>query len=50
MRHTLHLLTERSTVIADRIATGRLAVVGAVYSLGDGRARIVDSAGLDLPT
>jgi carbonic anhydrase len=47
VRQTLRLLTERSRLIADRVASGRLAIVGAVYNLGDGRARIVDSAGLD---
>jgi carbonic anhydrase len=50
VRHTLRLLTERSRLIADRIASGRLAVVGAVYALGDGRARIIDSVGLDHPS
>jgi carbonic anhydrase len=48
VRHTLRLLVERSSLIADRIATGRLAIVGAAYALKDGRARIVDSIGLDL--
>jgi len=48
VRHTLRLLTERSRLIADRVASGHLAVVGAVYHLADGRARIVDSVGLDL--
>jgi carbonic anhydrase len=48
VRHTLRLLTERSSLVAHRIASGRLAVVGAAYALGDGRARIVDSVGLDL--
>jgi len=48
VRHTQRLLTERSNLIADRIASGHLAVVGAVYNLSDGRARIVDSIGLDL--
>jgi len=48
VRHTLRLLTERSSLIGDRVASGRLAVVGATYTLGDGRARIVDSVGLDL--
>ena len=47
VRHTLRLLTERSSLVADRIASGRLAVVGAAYTLGDGRARIIDSVGLD---
>jgi carbonic anhydrase len=50
VRHTLRLLAERSALIADRVASGQLAVVGAMYNLGDGRARIVDSVGLDLPT
>ena len=48
VRHTLRLLTERSGLVAERIASGHLAVVGATYALGDGRARIVDSVGLDL--
>jgi carbonic anhydrase len=48
VRHTLRLLTERSRLISDRVASGQLAVVGAVYNLGDGRARIVDSVGLHL--
>ncbi len=48
VRHTLGLLTERSSLVADRIATGRLAVVGATYALRNGRARIVASVGLDL--
>ena len=47
VRHTLHLLTERSRLVADRVASGQLAVVGAVYNLRDGRARIVGSVGLD---
>ena len=47
VRHTLHLLTERSRLIGDRVDSGQLAVVGATYNLGDGRARIVDSVGLD---
>lgn len=48
VRHTLQLLTERSNLIADRISTGQLAVVGAAYALSDGRARVIDSIGLDL--
>ena len=47
VRHTLRLLAERSRLIGDRVASGQLAVVGAVYNLGDGRARIVESVGLD---
>ncbi len=49
VRHTLRLLTERSTLVADRIASGDLLVVGATYALDDGRARIVDSVGLADP-
>jgi carbonic anhydrase len=48
VRHTLRLLTERSRLIDDRVASGHLAVVGAVYHLADGRAHIVDSVGLAL--
>lgn len=48
VRHTLRLLTERSRLVSDRVASGQLAVVGAVYNIGDGRARILDSVGLDL--
>ena len=50
VRHTLHLLAERSRLIGDRVASRHLAIVGAVYNLGDGHARIVDSVGLDLTT
>jgi carbonic anhydrase len=48
VRHTLRLLTERSRLVAERVASGRLGVVGAAYAIGDGRARILDSVGLDL--
>ena len=47
VRHTLSLLIERSRLIADGVANGQLAVVGAVYDLGGGHARIVNSVGLD---
>ncbi|MEP7034310.1 MAG: carbonic anhydrase [Dermatophilaceae bacterium] len=47
VRHTLRLLSERSSLVAERVASGQLAVVGATYALGAGRARIVDSIGLD---
>jgi carbonic anhydrase len=46
VRHTLRLLTERSRLIENRVESGQLAVVGAVYNLRDGHARIVDSVGL----
>ena len=45
VRHTIRLLVERSSLIADRIGSGRLAVVGAAYNLDEGRARVVDAVG-----
>jgi carbonic anhydrase len=45
VRHTIRLLVERSSLIADRIASGALAVVGAAYNLDEGRARMVDAVG-----
>jgi len=45
VRHTIRLLVERSSLIADRIESGRLAVVGAAYNLDEGRARVVDAVG-----
>lgn len=48
VRQTVTLLGERSRLLADRIADGRLGVVGLTYALTDGRARRVAEAG-DLP-
>ena len=45
VRHTIRLLVERSSLIADRIGSGRLAIVGAAYNLDEGRARVVDAVG-----
>lgn len=45
VRQTVRLLPERSSVIADRIDDGRLAVVGLTYALSRGRASIVDVVG-----
>jgi carbonic anhydrase len=45
-RHTAHLLTERSDVIADRIGDGRCAVVGVRYTLAEGQARQLDALGM----
>jgi carbonic anhydrase len=39
--HTCELISERSTLIADRLRSGSLAIVGAQYDLGDGEARVV---------
>jgi carbonic anhydrase len=44
-RQTVELLADRSTAVAERIADGRLAVVGMEYSLADGEAHIVASQG-----
>ena len=46
VRQTLHLLVDRSSIIERRIASGRLAIVGAAYALEDGRASVVESLGL----
>ena len=45
VRSTIRLLTERSSLIAERIRDGRLAIVGAAYELHEGRARVVDAVG-----
>ncbi|MFF3747062.1 carbonic anhydrase [Streptomyces kronopolitis] len=46
VRHTVDLLLERSRALADRVAAGRLAVVGLSYRLADGTAQLVGSHGL----
>jgi carbonic anhydrase len=45
VRHTGRLLVDRSAVLADAVAAGRCAVVGLAYTLGDGRARLLDTVG-----
>ena len=45
VRHTARLLAERSVVVADAVASGRCAVVGATYGLLDGDVRLVDVVG-----
>ncbi|AGJ58854.1 MULTISPECIES: carbonic anhydrase [Streptomyces] len=52
IEHTMDLLQERSRVLAERVAAGRLGVVGLSYRLADGSARLVASRGLDaaIPT
>ncbi|MFE5331680.1 carbonic anhydrase [Embleya sp. NPDC056575] len=47
IEHTVDLLLERSHVLAERVAAGRVAVVGLSYRLADGSARLVASRGLD---
>lgn len=44
-RHTVHLVAERSVAIADRVASGEVAVVGVVYRLEEGRVRVVEALG-----
>jgi carbonic anhydrase len=45
VRQTGLLLVERSRVVSDAVADGLCAVVGMVYDLAEGRARIVASSG-----
>ncbi|TQK49812.1 carbonic anhydrase [Streptomyces sp. SLBN-118] len=47
IEHTVDLLLERSRVLAERVAAGRLGVVGLSYRLADGSAQLVASRGLD---
>ncbi|GAU69760.1 putative carbonic anhydrase [Streptomyces sp. NBRC 110611] len=46
IRHTVDLLLERSRILAERVAAGRLAVAGLSYRLADGSAQLVASHGL----
>ena len=45
IRHTSKLIMERSSAIADRVASGRCAVIGVGYRLAGGRARLVSTLG-----
>jgi carbonic anhydrase len=47
IEHTVDLLLERSRVLAEAVAAGRLAVVGLSYRLADGSAQLVATRGLD---
>jgi carbonic anhydrase len=46
IRYTVDLLVRRSQVIADRLADGRLGVVGLSYGLGEGTVRRVAGHGV----
>lgn len=46
IRRTVDQLLERSRVLAERVADGRLAVAGLSYRLADGSARLVAARGL----
>lgn len=48
IRRTVDLLLERSRDLAERVESGRAAVVGLCYRLVDGSARIVAARGLDV--
>ncbi|MFE6684905.1 carbonic anhydrase [Streptomyces sp. NPDC057743] len=50
IRHTVDLLLDRSRVLAERVAAGRLAVAGLSYRLADGSAQLVASHGLTRTT
>jgi carbonic anhydrase len=50
IRHTVDLLLDRSRVLAERVAAGRLAVAGLSYRLADGRAQLVASHALTRAT
>ncbi|MFF5858620.1 carbonic anhydrase [Streptomyces sp. NPDC012751] len=47
IEHTVDLLLERSRVLADAVAEGRLGVVGLSYRLADGSAQLVAARGID---
>ena len=46
VRYTVELLAQRSTVIAERIADGRLGVAGLSYGLDNGRVNQICTLGL----
>jgi len=47
VRHTVHLIAERSAPIADAIAAGRCGLVGVTYQLGQGRVRVLEALGVE---
>ncbi|WP_433412006.1 carbonic anhydrase [Microtetraspora malaysiensis] len=49
IRNTVDLLVDRSRVLADSLAAGRVAVVGLSYRLAEGTARLVADHGLGVP-
>jgi carbonic anhydrase len=46
IRYTTDLLVDRSALIAERVRTGRCAVVGLSYRLSEGSVRVVSSRGI----
>lgn len=49
IRYTVDLLAERSGVIAERLADGRLGLAGLAYRLAEGSVRLISSRGLPDP-
>ncbi|MFI9272176.1 carbonic anhydrase [Kitasatospora sp. NPDC052896] len=49
IRSTVDLLLDRSRILAERVAAGRLAVAGLSYRLADGSAHLVAARGLPAP-
>jgi carbonic anhydrase len=47
VRHTVHLIAERSGPIADAVAEGRCGLVGVHYQLGQGRVQVLESLGVE---
>jgi carbonic anhydrase len=45
VRHTVHLVAERSVTIADAIRAGRCAIAGADYQLSEGRVNLIERVG-----
>jgi carbonic anhydrase len=44
-RHTVRLIVDRSAALSERVDAGRVAVVGLVYRLDEGRVRLVEAIG-----
>lgn len=49
IRHTVDLLLDRSRLLAERVETGEVAVVGLSYRLADGTAQLITARGLEAP-
>jgi len=47
IRHTVHLLMERSRVLSDAVADGAVAIAGLAYRLTDGTAELITLNGAD---
>ncbi len=45
VRHTVHLIAERSVAIADAVRAGQCAIAGADYRLAEGRVRLIAQIG-----